>query len=194
MSYLHLSAVRPGLSVGEHSHAGDTIGWSGGCTQASQYTGTSNPTGHNFLDTPDQSSQPQTGIALMYGPEYGVGAGWTPKPDPALDPTSLLHVLPAPSSPYDANPNIRKEFDACWESTSALFAGTSPRKNTGIHASWVQAWALHGYQFGPPLTQEYRSVDGNGNPLTVQQFAGARCEWDTNGVAHWYAATGPINF
>ena len=93
MAFLHLSAVNPVLQVGSHVNVGDLIGWSGGATNPLQYLGTSNPTGTNFVDTSSQSSQPQVGIALMRGPEYGVGAGWTSTPDPTLDPTPLLNQL-----------------------------------------------------------------------------------------------------
>lgn len=176
MAYLHLSAVRPGLSIGEHVNAGDTLGWSGGCTNASQYAGTSNPTGHNFLDTPDQSSQPQTGIALMYGPEYGVGAGWTPQPDPALDPTQILTTTR--SQPF----RLKSAAD-CWHSTAHLFGGTSPNYMSGIALAWQQLYSA-GKKPGPPLTPEYGSVNWSGKAIRVQEFANTRCEWD--GQAHWY--------
>ncbi|MGH8397496.1 MAG: hypothetical protein ACRETA_04535 [Gammaproteobacteria bacterium] len=92
MGYLHLAAVNPLLNVGQHIAAGTVLGWSGGCTQSSQYGSTYNPTGTNFLNAISQSSQPQTGIALMYGPVYGSGAGWNMSlnPDPKLDPTSIV--------------------------------------------------------------------------------------------------------
>lgn len=91
MAYLHLAAVKPGL-LGTHVNKGDLIAWSGGCTQAGQYNGTSNPTGRNFLNDPSMSSQPQAGIALMRGPIYGTGAGWSTFPpiDHSLDPTQLI--------------------------------------------------------------------------------------------------------
>ena len=92
MAYLHLSAVDPALAVGHHVSEGDTIGWVGGATNSAQYTGTSNPTGRNFLNTPDQSSQVQVGVALMRGPEYGHGTGWVefPPVDWDLDPTQII--------------------------------------------------------------------------------------------------------
>jgi hypothetical protein len=146
MNYLHLSAVRPGLSVGEHINAWDIIGWSGGCTEASQYAGTSNPTGHNFLNTPDQSSRPQTGIALMYGPEYGVGAGWTPKPDPALDPTSLLHVLPSQS----------KHETLCTVTVDQLHIRAQPTSRSELIAAYPRGTVLN---FVEVVRGE--NVDGN---------------------------------
>jgi lysozyme len=91
MAYLHLAAVKPGL-LGTHVNTHDIIGWSGGATHADQYNGTSNPTGRNFLNDPSMSSQPQAGIALMRGPIYGSGAGWSTFPpiDRSLDPTQLI--------------------------------------------------------------------------------------------------------
>ncbi|HJT56760.1 MAG TPA: hypothetical protein VJ761_09710 [Ktedonobacteraceae bacterium] len=92
MGYLHLSAVDPGLRVGQPISEGDTIGWVGGASSHAQYAATSNPTGHNFLNTPDQSSRTQVGVALMRGPEYGHGAGWVefPPVDWDLDATQII--------------------------------------------------------------------------------------------------------
>lgn len=92
MAYLHMAAVNPALRVGSRVRAGDIVGWAGGATSAAQYAGTSNPTGHNFVNDPSQSSQTQIGFALMRGPAYGIGAGWTQRPDPALDPTGILQA------------------------------------------------------------------------------------------------------
>jgi hypothetical protein len=91
MAYLHLSAVRADLKVGMRVAAGDLLGWVGGATTTAQYLGTTNPTGANFLNTPDMSSQAQVGLALMRGDAYG-GAGWEkfPPVDWALDPTPTL--------------------------------------------------------------------------------------------------------
>lgn len=93
MGYLHLSATNPALSLGTHVHIGDLIGWVGGANDESQYAGTSNPTGENFLNPPFHSSQVQVGVALMRGPEYGT-AGWEnfPPVDWALDPTPILEA------------------------------------------------------------------------------------------------------
>lgn len=92
MAYLHLSAINPQLVIGGHVDTGDLIGWVGGATQASQYAGTANPTGQNFLNAPIMSSQIQVGIALMRGPVYGDGSGWVSFPpiDMSLDPTQII--------------------------------------------------------------------------------------------------------
>jgi hypothetical protein len=90
-AYLHLGAVNPALRVGDRVEAGDLIAYSGGANSPEQLNGQTNtPFGPQFINAPSQSSQPQTGFALMRGPEYGVGAGWTKRPDPALDPTPTL--------------------------------------------------------------------------------------------------------
>lgn len=91
-------------------------------------------------------------------------------------------------SVYDKNLNIKKEFDDCWASTSKLTGGVL-NKSTGIHRSWVEYW-LGGYQFGPPITDEYKSCDGTGKAIICQQFAGGRCEWD--GDASWYGPHGAV--
>lgn len=99
-----------------------------------------------------------------------------------------------PANPYEVNANIRQELDACWNSTAQILGGTPAPMNTGIHDSWVKAWLFHNYQFGPPITQEYSSIDSDGNPITVQECAHARCEWDKYAIPHWYTATGPVKF
>lgn len=91
MAYLHLSAVRSDLQIGSKVSKGDLIGWVGGANTAAQYLGTTNPTGANFLNSPNSSSQVQIGLGLMRGSAYG-GAGWEtfPPVDWALDPTPTL--------------------------------------------------------------------------------------------------------
>ena len=89
LAYLHLSEVEPTLKVGDPVSKGDLIGWVGGASDPAQYAGTSNPTGHNFLNTPGESSRIQVGVALMRGEEYG-HEGWTEYPDPASNPTQII--------------------------------------------------------------------------------------------------------
>ncbi len=91
-AYLHLGAVNPNLAVGQYVAIGDLIAYSGGANSQAMLGGnTTTPFGPQFIDDPSQSSQPQTGYAYIYGPEYGVGAGWTSKPDFHLDPTGTLY-------------------------------------------------------------------------------------------------------
>lgn len=91
-AFLHLDAVDPSISLGRHVNSGDLIGWSGGANSQAQIGMRSNPTGTHFLNPAEQSSQPQIGLALMYGPKYGSGAGWISDPEhhPELNPTQLL--------------------------------------------------------------------------------------------------------
>lgn len=165
MAYLHLSAIAANLAVGQHISIGDTLGWSGGCNTPAQYNGTSNPTGQNFLNSPDQSSQPQCGIALMRGPEYGVGAGWIKFPpiDWSLDPTPILHRTRAAAFTWHALLDL--PYD------------------TGIARSWREKYA-RGELMPPPSSKEYPSKDWRGNAIIVQEFGPLRCEWD--GSPHWY--------
>lgn len=157
MSYLHLAAVRTDLMVGSHIKTDDLIGWSGGANAMSQYQGTANPTGENFLNTPDQSSQPQTGIALMYGPEYGVGSGWTQNPDPSLNPTVLIY-------------RARAAYDT-WNSLGSV------RWQTGISADWFERY-LYGQLMPPPQGNESHSINWSGQACVVQEFGPYRYEWD----------------
>ena len=163
-AYLHLAAANPDLSVGSHVAIGDLIGWSGGCNTPEQYAGTSNPTGQNFLNTPDQSSAPQTGLALMRGPEYG-GIGWEnfPPIDWQLDPTSII-----------------------WRARAAMLkwsGGVNPTFYGGIGVSWFTRY-LYGQPMPPATSSEYNSSNWNGAPIVVREFGALWCEW--NGSANWY--------
>jgi len=91
MAYLHLSGVNPHLAENQPISKGDLIGWVGGGFKPSMYGDTTNPTGVNFLNTKDQSSQIQVGVALMRGREYGNTAfnQWPPV-ETELDPTQII--------------------------------------------------------------------------------------------------------
>lgn len=179
MAYLHLSAVHPSRHVGEAITTNTVIGWSGGCTSESQYTGTQNPTGENFLNTSEMSSQPQTGIALMYGPVYGSGAGWVnfPPIDFRLDPMPLIRqaIDRLQASQFQANALV-----AMWNACISNI-----RMGTGIYNSWFQQ-AKSGAFYGPAVTQEITGgTTWDGTPCIRQYFLGGWCEW-VNGISHWY--------
>jgi len=89
-SFLHLDAVNPALSRGTRLNVGDLVGWSGG---ENVDPGGRTPAGTpHFLNPPYQSSQPQIGLALMYGQVYGSGKGWANPISsyPELNPAPLL--------------------------------------------------------------------------------------------------------
>jgi hypothetical protein len=90
MAFLHLDAVNPMLRVGMPIAPGTLVGWSGGANNWGQVTA-NNPTGTHFLNTSYMSSGPQIGIALMYGPRYGSGAGF-PGISGNLDPMPLIRA------------------------------------------------------------------------------------------------------
>lgn len=184
-TYMHLSAINPTLKVGDMVKVGDIIGWSGGCTEASQYAGTSNPTGENFLNDPSQSSQPQIGIALMRGPIYGSGAGWAQFPpiDHTLDPTSILNNARDGSLPISYQDQALK---VQWD---YLVQGLA--YDTGIAKSWQDQMKNFKW-YGCPLGGEKNSVTWNGARIKLQMFSGGWCEWHedtTDGAfgAHWFA-------
>ena len=189
IAYLHLSAIHPALVVGSYVSKGDIIGWSGGCTDASQYAGTANPTGHNFLNDPSQSSQPQTGLALMRGPEYGTDGGWSifPPVDRSLDPTQL--IIQARAGGWSST-GQQSQAASTWAIghmvVAALFNGQSISDTSGIYTAWCkeyQAGRNHGYA----VTPEIAMVDWGGKAILVQYFAdGSRCEWSA-GVPNWYS-------
>ena len=79
----------------------------------------------------------------------------------------------------------------CWESFFVdVMKVTPPPTGTGIFNAWKNAW-LSGSVFGPPLTYEYHSHDMNGSPIVVQEFPGARCEWQ-NGQASFFSTNGKV--
>lgn len=91
-------------------------------------------------------------------------------------------------------PNKYQIADAAteWQSTSMLFpGGTAPSYTTGIAKAWM-ARVYTGQRLGPPLTGEIDSVDWGGNPIKVQQFLRARCEWYANGTARFFDGRGEI--
>lgn len=183
MAYLHLAAVKVPISLGDYIGKGAIIGWSGGCNAASQYAGTSNPTGKNFLNTLEQSSQPQCGIALMRGPEYGVGEGWTIQPDPALNPTQL--ILDARN---EGKVNV-VQFTTREKQLWGRLENVPLNEGAAIAQSWLAALRRTHY-FGPALENEVS--DGN---FQCQAFACAYAKWDrTTGVTHWFTQQGEYHF
>ncbi len=92
-SVLHLDAVNSNLRVGQHVQAGDLLGWSGGENSLSQVPANA-PVSSHFTNPSYQSSQPQVGVALMYGPAYGKGPAWNmsnpPDAHPELNPNQLF--------------------------------------------------------------------------------------------------------
>lgn len=177
LAFLHLSAVNPSLRVGSHVVKGDLIGWVGGASDPSQYAGTSNPTGQNFLNDPSQSSRVQVGMALMRGPEYGVGSGWETFPpiDWSLDPTSIIKDAVALYSVK------RKAFEIEW-----TIEQPAARLDSGIaNQAWedYQAGRFH----GPATSLEYSTdIDWNGNPVVASQNTHMGTYHWVNGVAVYY--------
>jgi hypothetical protein len=151
-AYLHLGAVRPGLAIGRHVAFGDLIAYSGGANSAAQLGDkTSTQFGPQFIDASSQSSQPQTGFALMRGPEYGVGDGWTKLPDPALDPTPMLKAVQAKYP-----------------------AGNATFEVNDLHGLWTYYNANGSLAvFGPPQDEEHFVGGG-----TRQDFVTAALVWD----------------
>ncbi len=78
---------------------------------------------------------------------------------------------------------------------SFLIAQNRPvaRQNTGIFARWWNDWKLHGYVYGPAVSQERDGQDFQGNALKVQDFMHARIEWTiATGQARVFDGRGEI--
>jgi len=181
---LHLSAINPDIRVGDRVHLEDVVGWSGGCTDQSQYVGTSNPTGQNFLNVPAMSSQPQVGIALCDGPAYGY-RGWSDwsggRPmDLTLDPSPVLQKYLHPTQGESGTNAQRKQFEQQWR---AIVSDADPF--TGI-AGAVYALYLSGRDPGPPLTPELGNTDWNGVQHLFQVFPSGMMYWYPDGHHEWH--------
>jgi len=182
MAYLHLSAVDPHWQIGYKVAEGDLLGWSGGCNIESQYSGTSNPTGQNFLNPPSQSSRPQTGIALMYGPIYGQGAGWAEFPpiDGNLNPMPVLQYALAKQNQAASTAS----YQVAMLNEQWRLKIPDLRMPTGIYQDWF-AQAQKGVFWGPPISPELQGFTWTGQPCVRQYFTGGYVE-DVAGVHHWY--------
>lgn len=156
--YLHLSAVNPALQLGGYVKYGDLIGWVGGGNTQAQYAGTSNPTGSNFTNPYNQSSQIQVGIALMRGPAYG-GPGWQTFPpiDASLDPTPILlaarqgGITVTPFPPADYNAWVIQRWEQFFHATNQ--PENIPARETGIFKTW-RTYLLKYVDLGSPMTGE----------------------------------------
>ena len=85
-----------------------------------------------------------------------------------------------------------KEAQDCWNSFFNTIKQPAPQTGTGIYNSWLSDWINNVKMYGPPITYEYASNDWNGAPITVQEFAHARCEWK-NGSPNWYSNSGRLS-
>jgi hypothetical protein len=77
-----------------------------------------------------------------------------------------------------------KAMNDCWDCVlKNMVPGVSP-KGTEIYKDWQQNY-LAGKFYGPPLTHEYASVNWQGQPIVVQEFARGRAEYSAGKVV-WY--------
>jgi len=116
----------------------------------------------------------------------------------SIDPINRSHC-PGPSfSFYQLDNFIHKELATdyilqsaidTWNSTTHLFGGTPPRRDTGIAEAWFRQYR-HA-PLPPPLTQEFDSVDWGGTHIVVQLFGHLRAEWYGD-HAIWVKADGGL--
>lgn len=178
---LHFSAINPSLTLGQLLDYDQLVGWSGGCTIDSQYWGTSNPTGSNFLNIPSMSSQPQIGIALCDGPKYG-GLGWKSFPpiDQSLNPQPVIDNYRKWKESMVQKPNYQriqfeKTFTAIWPDVDV---------NSGIAGLAYQSY-LNGHDRGPAISREFHSPNWDGIDCIMQAFSGGLYHW-INGSGQWF--------
>lgn len=176
---LHFAAINPVLSIGQELKIDDLVGWSGGCNSPNQYSGTSNPTGENFLNSYTMSSMPQIGIALCDGQAYG-GLGWKKFPpiDMSLSPQPVIdryHQLKSIQKPDYRRIQFEKTFTAVFPDVDV---------NSGIAGLAYQSY-LNGHDKGPALSREFHSPNWQGTDCVMQVFAGGLYHWN-NGNGEWF--------
>jgi hypothetical protein len=174
-SYLHLSAVNPQLHVGDRLSVGEVVGWCGGANNQAQYAGTTNPTRQNFLNDSFNSSQIQTGFALMDGPEYGV-VGWTtfPPVDWNLDPTPV--ILAARKGATMSTTQYNEFVIWLWELSKPALAAMGldvPQRDTGIFNLWRSKVNTPDF-LGLVCSHEVHHPDENGVDAIWQIFGGGK--------------------
>lgn len=185
--YLHLSATEPSLTIGKVVKEGDVIGWVGGANNQSQYAGTSNPTGSNFLNSTIMSSNVQVGVALMDGPAYG-GLGWSnfPPINMSLDPTTIVQ-------------SARNSFTVQPIQTGGQFVEQAASvewniNNLNLPMSGPMWDKWHGdfitMKFHGPPANKFQSTDWHGNQITVVNFPGwGKFESHSDGTVAFYQYT-----
>jgi len=117
-------------------------------------------------------------------------------PIPSGDPTTWPTNFNAQNFAGNVQPkslpanSIQQEAQDCWNSFFNTIKQAPPPFTSGIATAWTQAWQA-GKLYGPPLTTEYHSKNGQGQDIIVQEFAHARCEW-LNGTPTFYSFAGKI--
>src|SRR5205823_2130720 len=70
---------------------------------------------------------------------------------------------------------------------------TKPAKGTGIYKDWLARYKTKGQNLGPALGFEVKENNWDGQPIAVQQFVHARCEYTyATNVCSWYNANGKL--
>lgn len=100
---------------------------------------------------------------------------------------------PQESKPVITTPTQHQLDNAAaeWNATMHLFpSNVPPSYTTGIAGAW-KARVCKGQHLGPPVSQEYNSVDWNGTSIKAQEFTGAHAEW-SNGACRFFNGNGEI--
>jgi hypothetical protein len=177
MAYLHLSNYNPNLRMNPRVEKGDLIGWVGGANHPWQYDGTSNPTGMNFTNNPDFSSQIQVGVALMRGEIYGGNTfkKWPPI-EWELDPSQII---------YDARKAylegdmllITDEFAKLHFEEKDKNRWHCKQTNHDVHDAILNFYRRTGGAPRLPLTDEQRDIPG----VVYQVFEAGIIAFDNDG-------------
>lgn len=182
--YQHLSAINPALRIGSILHYNDIVGWSGGCTSPGQYDGTHNPTGQNFCDSTQMSSQPQVGIALCDGAGYGY-AGWKTFPpiEESLNPQPVVDAYRKAMEP----PPVDYAFNQWVQQWQSIVHDADP--HSGI-ASFAYKSYQNGVNHGIPQTPEIDGFDNEGRQYIYQILNTGIYFWYRPDTCEWHAFKG----
>ena len=102
------------------------------------------------------------------------------------DSTIRSIAMPQTSSPTSF---MIKQAADCWQSAYTYMKDLPPY-TTGIAESWKSLY-YQGKKLGPPCTNEYTSVDWQGNSINVQEYLRARAEWSNKtGTCVWFDFNG----
>lgn len=97
---------------------------------------------------------------------------------PEIITQKLPVVQPAPTDPFI----LQAALDA-WRSSS--FVSYQP-ETTGIGKAWLDEYITHKHPLHPATSSEFHTVNWQGKPIVVQNFATGRYEWDLEtGTASW---------
>lgn len=138
-------------------------------------------------------------VVQLVGPD--ASKPWL-KPIPSGDPTDSnwknfnaqnfggnVQPIPNPTPQMTAQ---EKQFQDIWNATAPLFGGKPLDYTTGFAQDWQNKY-MPKFFIGPPITEEFQTVDWNDQPITVQLFTNGMAQ-DNAGHHRWWVDDREITF